>query len=96
MRIGVSSRAYTDLQTIFLYISESDPSAAQRVIADINRRFYSLANFPHLGRPWPDAESAMRRLVAGGHLIFYRVESQRLLILRALDGRMDVETELLK
>jgi plasmid stabilization system protein ParE len=49
-----------------------------------------------LGRPWPDADSAIRRLVAGSHLIFYREETTRLVILRVLDGRMDVEAELLK
>ena len=96
MRVVVSAEAYADLQNIFLFVSEKDPLAAERVMSEINRRFYFLAGFPQLGRAWPDADSATRRLVAGSHLIFYREETTRLLILPVLDGRMDVEAELLK
>lgn len=96
MRVVVSARAYADLQDIFLFIAGKDPSAAERMVSDINRRYAYLAGFPYLGRPWPDADSPIRRLVAGSYLIFYREETTRLVILRVLDGRMDVEAELLK
>lgn len=38
----------------------------------------------------------LRTLVVGDHLVFYRIEPEKILILRVLDGRMDVEAELLR
>lgn len=96
MRVVVSACAYADLQTIFLFIAGKDPSAAERVVSDINRRYAYPEGFPYSGRPWPDAGSAMRRLVAGSYLIFCREETTRPVIPPVLDGRMDIEAELLK
>ncbi len=96
MKVVVSAKAYADLQNIYLFLAERDQGAAERAVAHINKQFASLGAFPQLGRPWPEPDAGTRRLVAGGYLLFYREKGESLLILRVLDGRMDVEAELLK
>jgi plasmid stabilization system protein ParE len=38
----------------------------------------------------------MRRVVSGLNVIIYRVERNRVVILRVLDGRMDIEAEFIE
>ena len=96
MKVVVSARVYSDLQKIYLFDAEFDQAFAEKRSGDIHRQFMNIARFPALGRHWPDAGSNMRRLVIGQHLIFYRADEEIVLILRVVDGRMDVEAELLR
>lgn len=96
MKVVVSRKAYGDLQRIFLFQAESSLAHAERVTAEFNRQFTNLSRFPKLGRPWPEIESGMRRLVVGQYLIFYKVSETALGVVRIIDGRMDVRAELLR
>lgn len=96
MKIVISEKAYADLQKIYLFYAEHDQTAAEKLSTEINRQFVNLARFPQLGRYWPETNLVTRRLVIGRHLIFYRTDEEAILILRVLDGRMDVEAELLR
>ncbi|MBI1868751.1 MAG: type II toxin-antitoxin system RelE/ParE family toxin [Methylocystis sp.] len=93
MKVVVSSRAYRDLHRIYLFSAERNQSAAEALAAEMRQRFQNLANFPFLGRARPDLGPDVRRLTVGKHLIFYRTEQNKILILRVIDGRMDVEAE---
>jgi toxin ParE1/3/4 len=96
MKVVVSARAYSDLQKIYLFDAELDQEFAEKRSGEIHRQFMNIARFPALGRHWPDAGGSVRRLVIGQHLIFYRADEEMVFIMRVLDGRMDVEAELLR
>jgi toxin ParE1/3/4 len=96
MKVVVAVRAYSDMQRIYLFEAERDQAFAEKRAGHINRQFENISRFPELGRLWPDPDGNIRRLVASQQLIFYRVNEEAILILRVLDGRMDVETELLR
>jgi toxin ParE1/3/4 len=98
MKVIVSAKAYGDLQRIYLFCAEQSRPVAETVLAELNTRFGNLADFPFLGRPWPRLGRDVRKLTVGRHLVYYRAEADAgsLVILRVLDGRMDVESELLR
>lgn len=50
MRIRLQPSALADLDLIRAYISEDDPSAAERVIARILQSLSMLESFPFIGR----------------------------------------------
>jgi toxin ParE1/3/4 len=94
--IHLSDLAKIDLAHIIAYLQPRSPMAALRVSQELERAILGLLAFPLIGRSRSELGQDVRSLVAGIHVIFYRAESHRILILRVLDGRMDVETELLR
>lgn len=81
---------------ILAYLEQRSPKAAQRLSDELEAAILRLGDFPLMGRERPEFGSGQRSLVAQNCVIFYRVEPALILILRVLDGRMDVETELLR
>jgi toxin ParE1/3/4 len=75
-----------DLLEIWFYIGADDMDAADRVIDRIDARCESLALNPEMGAERPDLMPGMRYLVEGNYLIFYRVRSDFVEILRILNG----------
>jgi toxin ParE1/3/4 len=75
-----------DLLEIWFYIGADDMDAADRVIDRIDERCESLAQNPEMGAERPDLTPGMRYLVEGNYLIFYRVRSEFVEILRILNG----------
>jgi toxin ParE1/3/4 len=76
--------------------SERVWGSAQRdkYLGEINRRIEQLADRPELG-PVHDAERpGLRRLRVGSHIVFYRFDEVRLLVVRVLHQRMDLERHL--
>jgi toxin ParE1/3/4 len=52
-----------------------------------------LSAFPFIGRSRPKLGQGIRSLIVGNHLIFYRVQSDSIVIVRIIDGRMDIDEE---
>jgi toxin ParE1/3/4 len=93
MRIVVSDKAKADLLQIYRYLDDHSPSAAQKLIRRIDANFENLRRFPFIGRERSSLTPGLRCLVVGIHLVFYTVEPDRLVIIRVIDGRMDVDEE---
>jgi toxin ParE1/3/4 len=93
MKIVVSEQADADLLQIFQYLVERNPNAADAIARDIDRKFKNLCEFPFIGRERSSLASGLRSIVAGIHVIFYTVESHRIVIVRVLDGRRDIDAE---
>ena len=93
MKIVVSDRARRDLLDIFSYLAERNPTAAESALHAIQDKFEHLSRFPFIGRERESLASGLRSLLAGTHLIFYVVESDRVVVIRVIDGRMDVEEQ---
>ena len=93
MRIALSDKADSDLQRIYRYLSERSPLAADTFIERIDANLKNLSRFPFIGRERSSLEVGLRGLIVGVHLVFYFVETERITIVRVIDGRMDVEEE---
>lgn len=90
--IKFSPEAIADLQQAKAYITEElcNEQAAAGTVAKITKRIRLLANFPESGAPLSsivDFETDYRFLVCGNYTAFYRMENQRVNIVRVLYGR---------
>jgi toxin ParE1/3/4 len=75
---------------------ERNPVAAEAFVRDIDVKFRDLSRFPFIGRERSSLAPDVRCVVVRTHLIFYAVHHERILVLRVIDGRMDVEEEFKK
>jgi toxin ParE1/3/4 len=96
VQVVVSLRARSDILNIHLYLSERSPAAADRMLARFSQRFDELREFPFLGPDRSELRAALRGLLIEGYVAFYMVEADRIVIVRVIDGRMDIEQELSK
>jgi toxin ParE1/3/4 len=93
VRFQVSLQVETDLGEIWLYVAQEagDGAIASRVVNSITDRFALLAKFPHMGKSREvDLGPNRRSFAVNNYVIFYRVRSGQVEILRVLHGRRDV------
>jgi toxin ParE1/3/4 len=93
MKIFISERAKKDLLQIFSYVAERNQFAADNFIKAIDDKFEHLSLFPFIGRERTSLAEGLRSVVVRRHLIFYTAERERIIIVRVIDGRMDVDEE---
>lgn len=90
MIVVISAKAEQDLEEIGDYIARDDPNRAIAYIRVLRAKCLALADLP--GRfPLVTRYEAqgVRRRVHGDHLIFYRAERDRIVILHVLHGARD-------
>lgn len=93
MRVSLSGRAQNDLDPIWVYIaSESgNTEIADRVLGSISEAFRILRSSPYIGRVRDsDLQQGLRSLPVGNYVIFYRIQSSEVRIVRVLHGRRDI------
>lgn len=88
-RVRVTRAAEADLTEIWTYIAEDAPAAADKCIDKIRETIEMLAHNTGAGRSRDDLTPDMRSFRVGQYLIFYRIVSPRLDILRVLHGARD-------
>ncbi len=91
----VAPRAEADLDDIWLYVARESGSIeiANRLIDIVTDRFYTLAQFPYVGRSREDDFGpGYRSLTVGEYVVVYCVENEDTLILRVVHGRRRLET----
>ena len=93
MKVFLSDKARSDLFQFYAYLTEGSPSAARAALETINVKFAHLTRFPFIGRERSTLGAGIRSLVAGTQVIFYTVEQERIIIIRVLDGRRDIDEE---
>jgi antitoxin ParD1/3/4/toxin ParE1/3/4 len=82
-RFRLTKSAANDLLQIADYISDEDPTAAERVVDDIVSAIEKLIKFPEMGRTREDLADRRHRVwPVGRHLIFYRPGTQPLEVVR--------------
>jgi toxin ParE1/3/4 len=96
VRVVVSLRARADILNIHSYLAEHSPGAADRMIVRLSGRFDELQEFPFLGPDRSEFRAGLRGLLIDGYIAFYIVEVDRIVIVRVLDGRTDIEREMSK
>ena len=93
MKIVTSDKARDDLRRIYGYLAIRNPQAADALIREIDERFKNLSRFPFIGRERSSLAPGLRSVLVGTHLIFYLVERDRIVVVRVIDGRMDIDEE---
>jgi toxin ParE1/3/4 len=96
LRVVVSLRAQSDILDVHSYLAEHSLAAADRMLARFSERFDELCKFPLLGRDRSELGPSPRGLLIDGYIAFYIVETERIVIVRVLDGRRDIEREMSK
>ena len=82
MKVSWSNRALKSLASIYRYIEEDSPSAANQTIDRIIKRGDSLASFPQLGRIVEHYNRPnIRELIENPYKIIYRVQKDEIQII---------------
>jgi toxin ParE1/3/4 len=93
MKIVTSDKARDDLREIYGYLAIRNPQAADALMREIDDRFKSLSRFPFIGRERSSLAPGLRSVLVGTHLIFCLVERDRIVVVRVIDGRMEIDEE---
>ena len=84
-------RARRDLDHIWSYTTERWGEAqAERYINDLRSTLERVAADPARGRPCEDIRAGYFKIASGSHLVFYRVRTGGIEVVRILHQRMDV------
>jgi toxin ParE1/3/4 len=89
-RVERTSQAELDLTDIFLYIARDNIVMAKRVLRDIGRKCSLVASHPSMGRDRSEIFENVRSFPVGNYVVFYRVISEGILLLRILHGARDI------
>lgn len=82
--------AIADLEAISEYFLQHNVEVGERLFKKLNKRFQSLTQFPNLGKPYPNLHPDIRGLLENNYIIFYRVSSNAVEIVRIIDARRNV------
>jgi len=87
-RVVWSAAANADLDDVDAYVSTRSPSSAQRLIQKLREAADGLRDFPYAARMVPELEDPNRReTFVYDYRLIYRVEPDRIRILRVVHGR---------
>ena len=89
MTIRYTPRARSDLGSIFDYITERNPTAAQVVKAEIVFTIGLLADFPELGVDRPHLEVRALGVARYPYTIYYRIEGTDVWLIHIRDDRRE-------
>ncbi len=89
-RIFKRPLARSDLTEIWDYIADDNETQADAFIDRIDQKFQTLASHPNMGRYREELAEGLRSFPIGRHVIFYRVISGGIEIVRVLHGSRDL------
>lgn len=90
-RVEITAPARRDLDGIWDYLAEESVESADRIIDRIADRCSLYATQPDLGTPADRFSAGLRAFVVASYVIFYRAESNGILVIRVLHGAQDLE-----
>ncbi len=94
MKIIWSPLALERVSRITAYISQDNPSAAERWADEVFSRVKQLLTLPESGRIVPEVnDPAIRELIHGNYRIIYRIEARRISILTVRHGKQLLPVE---
>lgn len=96
MILELTATAEADLEAIGDHIARDNPQRAISFLRELLRSCLELTEFP---AAWPLVpryrQQGIRRRVHGRYLIFYRIATDRIIVLHILNGAMDIDAILL-
>lgn len=92
MIVELAEEAETDLEAIGDTIAADSPQRALSFVLELREKCLELGDLPERYPLVPRYESrGIRRRVHGRYLIFYRVETDKVVVVHVLPGAMDFE-----
>ncbi len=88
-----SALAREDIWSLWFYIAQDDPAAADGQVAKIYAVAESCARYPAMGRLRTKLGSQVRSFPLGRYLIFYRPQPDGILVIRILHAARDIDAE---
>ena len=83
LELEISSRADSDLQDIWLYIAQDQPTNADCYLDKLLDAVDRLAEFPNIGRE-------LKSFPVGRYNLYYRISGNKLELLRVLSADLDI------
>lgn len=93
LRVGLviySPRAIRDVQGIAKWIAQDNPSAAMRVVDDIDRVLRLIAPSPMAGEDVGQLMPGLRRTTRGSYVLYYRPADHGIDVVRVVHGARDI------
>lgn len=88
VKVVVAETAHRDLEEILEYIRMDSPRSGRKLVQEIYERLTKLPSFPKLGRIIPEmGDPFLREIVVGPYRLMYRLEENKIIILRVLHGK---------
>jgi len=87
--------AEEDYDDIWLHIARDNPNAADALIRSIDAKLELYALQPRMGTKRDDLAPGLRSFPVGSYMIFYRIVSDGIQLVRALHGNRDVKSLLM-
>lgn len=94
MRLRWSPEADGDLRDIWHYVAQDDPRAADALLDKLADAVWPLRDYPEFGRLRPDLAPGLRSMPAGSHVIYYKIDSNGVVLVRVLHGRRLLRADL--
>lgn len=92
MKVVLAAEAVGDLERIGDWIARDDPDRARSFVTELLEMTGELAEFSERFPLVPRyAEQGIRRRVHRNHLIIYRVEAERVVVIHVIHGARDYE-----
>jgi toxin ParE1/3/4 len=91
MKLQVAPLARLDLDHIHDYIARDKPAAARKWLKLTTNQFKLIATNPYVGQARKDVGIDLRSVSHGNYVIFYRLRSNVLEIVRVLHGARDIQ-----
>ena len=94
MKHYFSAEALSDLQRLYDFIAQENPSAARQVARELLNGISGLRRFPRMGKrvaiaPEQLAPDEIRDWFSGGYVVRYLILDDRIVILRVWHGKED-------
>jgi len=93
MPLVFADAAERDLEDVALYIAEDSPVRAVTFTKELQDKSFSLVQAPFKGAPRDGLLSGLRLLPYGNYNIYYRVEAERLIVLRIMNSALDARRD---
>lgn len=87
--VTFSPAARDDLQQIFDYIRQRNPTAALTFLDRIEEKCQKLADSPDMGFPRDELSPGLRCWPVGNYVLFYRTATNGIDVIRLLHGARD-------
>jgi toxin ParE1/3/4 len=86
----LTPEAANDLEEITDFFAASDPQIADRLLDSLQEKCQKLAEMPDVGRSREELAAHLRSSHIGKYIIFYRVETEGVEIIRIIHGSRDI------
>jgi len=87
----ISPSAIKDLEQIIDYFAMRNVDAGERVLSAFQKKCRYLTQFPYIGRSYKSIRPYLRGLPMDGYIIFYRIGTDCIEIMRVVKGNRDLE-----